>query len=81
MTVRHPPVRWPAHSVLHHPRLGEEPPGPVSDGAAGLLGLVEHGSLARELASTCGELTFRSQQVLYFLIYFVMSHRPPYSVL
>ena len=52
MAVRHPPVGWPPHCVLHQGGLGEEPPVPVRDGAAGLLGLMEHRSLTRELAST-----------------------------
>ena len=52
MAVRHPLVSWPAYSVLHHGRLAEKPPAPVSDGAPGVLPLPEHPSPDGELTAT-----------------------------
>ena len=52
MPVRHPLVSWPAYSVLHHGRLAEKPPAPVSDGAPGVLSLPEHPSPDGELTAT-----------------------------
>ena len=71
MPVRHPFVSWPAHSVLHHGGLAEKPPAPVSDGAAGLLGLLEHPSRAGELTAT----TFSFHYVALSRLLIVISDR------